>query len=613
MRPRHAFLGLCLASAALGILIWLIRSPFAADPVSYTVSIAKTQDAALNTALEGSSQLVTLRSKAPVGPFALVDRARRDADRFTTALKSFGYYNGSVAVRINGHPVDEAGLVALLQAAPANPPANVSVSVDPGPLFHIRQIVLTGTYPPGLQSRLSISLGAAADAGHILAARDTLLSALRDEGYALAKVTLEPATLYPRAAMMDVTYEIESGPRVAIGPITFKGLDGVHEGFARRMLKLHEGELFNASQISKARQDFAKVPIFASVTALPATELGPTGRLPITVYTSERPLRAVDLGVSYSTDLGVGLTAGWHHRNLFGNAEQLNLTAGFQGGGNSEIHPGYRVNAQLIKPGFFSPDQSLEGNLGGVKQSLLAYDQNALLQSIAINRTFSPRWSGSAGLSAEQELITQEGVSTRYNLIGVPLKLAYDSSDSLVNPTRGIRAAVLVTPQQSLTGRQATFVLTQFSGSTYLDLLGNGRTVLAMRGLIGNAFGASEFSLPPDQRFYAGGSGTVRGYRYQSVGPQFPNGQPSGGTQITAGSLELRQRFLASWGFTIFTDAGEVSAPAASLSGKYGVGAGAGLFYVTPIGPIRVQAAIPLVRLPNSGSFELYVGLGQAF
>ncbi|MDQ2801903.1 MAG: BamA/TamA family outer membrane protein, partial [Pseudomonadota bacterium] len=514
----------------------------AADPQPYTVAIAKTQDAALDTALEGSSQLAALRTKAPVGPFGLFARARDDGDRFLTVLKSFGYYNGSVQITIGGHRLDQAGLVDVLQAAPASPPVPVQAAVTPGPIFHLRRVSLQGTYPPGFEAKLGLAPGAPAAAAPIVAARERMLAALRGAGYALAKVELEPATLYPQRELADVTYRVTSGPQVDIGPIAFQGLDGVHEGFARRMLKVHEGDRFSPSALDQARADFGKLPIFASVIARPATRLDPQGTLPITFFASERPLHAVDVGASYSTDLGIGLTAGWHHRNLFGNAEQLNLTAAFQGGGNAQLRPGYRVNAQLIKPGFLNPDQSLETNVGAVKQSLIAYDQTALLESVVINRTLSPHWSASVGVSGEQEEIRQEGVSRRYNLVGLPLTLRYDSTNSLLNPTRGIRAALMVTPEQSLTAPQATFIISQLSGSTYLDLSGNGRSVVALRGLVGTAFGANEFSLPPDQRFYAGGSGTVRGYKFQSVGPQFGDGRPIGGTRITAGTVEFRQR-----------------------------------------------------------------------
>ncbi|MEF8764100.1 BamA/TamA family outer membrane protein, partial [Stenotrophomonas sp. A3_2] len=101
------------------------------------------------------------------------------------------------------------------------------------------------------------------------------------------------------------------------------------------------------------------------------------------------------------------------------------------------------------------------------------------------------------------------------------------------------------------------------SASTYLDfarfgLRRPGRTVLALCGLIGSAQGAGAFDLPPDQRFYGGGSATVRGFRYQSVGPLFPNGNPAGGAAIDAATIELRQRVWGPVGAAVFIDAAQV-------------------------------------------------------
>ncbi len=588
-------------------------APHAADPQPYTVSMGKTGNAALDAALDGSSELVSLRESAPVGPFALVARARNDQARFATALNSFGYFGGRSAIRIDSHPIDDPNLVDLLQDLPSRPPAKVEVTFDPGPQFHLRTVTVLGSVPPDAAAALDLKPGAPAVARDVLAAEQRLLSALRDEGYALAKVDLVPATVHLPQQVMDVTFTVQTGPRVDIGPITFHGLRDINPSFIRRRITLHSGEQFSPVTIEAARSDLASLPVFSFVHAEPATQLDADGQLPITFEFAERPLHAVDVGASYSTDLGVGLTAGWHHRNLFGNAEQLNLTAAFQGGGNSELHPGYKLNAQFIKPDFLTRNQSLELNLGAVDQSLLPYTQKALTQSILLNRKVSPHWTLSYGIGGEEERITQEGVSTRFNLLSVPVLVRFDNTDDLLNPTRGARVALTLTPTQSLTGQHSTFLIAQLAGSTYLDLSGNGRSVIAVRGLLGNAFGADEVSLPPDLRFYAGGSGTVRGYRYQSVGPQFPDGTPIGGTQISAAGIEYRQRFLQNWGFTLFTDAAEVNARGVSFPVKYGVGAGAGLLYYTSIGPIRAQFALPAVKLPNSGSFELYVGIGQAF
>ena len=145
--------------------------------------------------------------------------------------------------------------------------------------------------------------------------------------------------------------------------------------------------------------------------------------MPITFDLTERPLHAVDVGVGYSTDLGANFNLGWHDRNLFGNAEQLNLTASYQAGGDALVHPGYQAGAQFLKPDFLPRDQPLELDLNAVKQDLQAYDQTALLEKIALNRKLSPHWTVSLGLSGGQESILQEAVTRHYNLIGIPASL----------------------------------------------------------------------------------------------------------------------------------------------------------------------------------------------
>ncbi|HTT06725.1 MAG TPA: BamA/TamA family outer membrane protein, partial [Steroidobacteraceae bacterium] len=106
------------------------------------------------------------------------------------------------------------------------------------------------------------------------------------------------------------------------------------------------------------------------------------------------------------------------------------------------------------------------------------------------------------------------------------------------------------------------------------------------------------------------GSGTVRGYRYQSVGPEFADGNPEGGTNMEAVNLELRQRVGTNFGFATFVDSGGVSSPSGSV---YRAGVGAGVRYYTSIGPIRFDFALPTKRRPNDDKFEIYIGLGQAF
>ncbi len=534
--------------------------------------------------------------------------------RFTTALHSFGYYQARVAITVGGRPLDEPGLVDRLGQAPTGPPVPVDVTFDLGQRFHIGKVSIDGQVPQGVAAKLNLPSGAPATAAAVLAARARLLAALREQGYALAKVALPPATLHPNEHLLDVGFQVSSGPQLDIGPITLSGLHDMNEDFVRRVMRLHPGQRFTPKAIEQARSDLAALGVFSVVRAVPADQPDAEGRLPLTIDVTERPLHAVDLNAGYSTDLGVNVGAGWHHRNLFGNAEQLNLTGTVQLGGTAVHKPGYLFGAQFLKPDFLARDQSLELDLGAVKQSLDAYDQNAVTEKIAINRKLLSHWLAGAGLTGEQERIRQEGVSSRYNLVGLPISAKYDDTNNLFDPTTGMRAAFTVTPMHSLTGQTATFFIVQVSGSTYFDLSGNGRSVLALRGLVGQELGvANQFSLPPDQRFYAGGSATVRGYRYQSIGPQFPDGRPTGGTAVSAGSVEFRQRILDKYGAVAFVDAGQVTDRGAPFASDWRVGAGIGVRYYTSIGPLRLDVAVPLNRQPHGDAFDLYIGIGQAF
>jgi translocation and assembly module TamA len=585
----------------------------AADPQPYDVTLKKTGDSGLDSALNGSSTLISLKKSAPVAGFALVQRARQDQDRFTTALHSFGYYKAVIHITVDNGSIDDPTLPDKIDAAPASPAVPVVASFDLGPRFTLGRVAIAGQVPPDVAAKVALKVGDPALADQILAAQGSLLDALRNDGYALAKVPVPEAVLYPDRNQLDVTFHPDPGPVAVIGPISITGLKNLNESAVRRRLLLHQGEKYNSTNVEAARADLATLGPLSSVRVVTPDKLDANGELPITFEVAERPLHAVDLGVAYSTDLGINATIGWHDRNLFGNGEQLNLTATNELGGDAVTEPGYSLGAQFLKPDFLARDQTLEIDLNAVKQDLEAYDQTALMEKVALNRKLSVHWSASIGVSAEQESILQEDETRHYNLIGLPMTLRYDSTDNLMDPTKGIRAALSVTPEESLGTPDATFFISQLSGSTYFDLSGTGRSVLALRGLVGKVFGAGVFELPPDQRFYAGGSATVRGFKYQTLGPRFPDGTPLGGTAISTGTVEFRQRLWSSFGVVGFIDAGQVSQTGVPFSSGWHAGAGIGARYYTSIGPIRLDVAVPLNKEPGGDTFELYIGIGQAF
>ena len=631
--PRARSLVILLAGAVL-----CIESAYAANPQSYKVAWVSSGDKAIDSTLKLTSQLETLQETAPVDPFGVIARARGDVTRLQTVLQSFGYYDGAVTITINGMGLDSAGLADSLSALPKSGDAHVRVEPTLGPLFHIGRIDIRGRLPPGMRQKMGLSPGAPAVAGDVLAAGSNLQAALQDTGYAFAAVEKPVAYEVPAQHILNLTFSVTSGPRVRIGAISIKGLASVHESRLRRRLMVHTGDLYDAAAVEKARQDLLSIGLFQTVSVSLGGADGEQ-RVPITFAVREAKKYTIGVSAAYSSDLGGSVGVNWSDRNVLGNGEQLTASAtAINLGGSATTGLGYDATVGYLIPDFRRRDQTLGFQVRGLRQALQAYTQTGETLGTTLTRKLSTLWSLTTGLSYEHEIIKQENLVTcpllvpgmtpvkqcpiahyKYNLALLPISAYYDSTNlasPLIDPTHGYRISINVTPTLSYGTSGKTFIVMQGSIATYYDvhqlLAGDppGRSVLAARVLSGAALGATQFSLPPDQRFYAGGSGTVRGYRYQSVGPQFADGNPTGGTNMQALNLELRQRVGTNFGFVVFADSGGVSSSSGSV---YRVGVGAGVRYYTSIGPIRFDVAVPAQKRPNDDNFEIYIGLGQAF
>jgi translocation and assembly module TamA len=610
----------------------------AADPQTYKVELTSVGNDDIDQTLKATSDLIALRSSAPVSPFGLIARARSDTDRLKIALESFGYYESHVIVNIDGVPLTDPSLGDTLTALPKGSTAHVAVSFSLGTLYHLRKIDIDGEVPATINARetLGLATGQPAVAAIVLAGGSRLLSALQEQGYAFAQVDAPVAYEAADAPVLDLSFHVVAGAKVNIGDIHVEGLQRVHESLVRRRLLLHTGDLYKPSAIEAARHDLLALNVFGQVSVQTGAKADESGGVPVTFKIRERLRHAISLSAAFSSDLGGSGGATWTDRNVFGNAEQLSFAASVINlGGSDTTGTGYDTSIKYTLPEFLHRDQSLQFAVSAIKQQLQAYDQTAKTASVTLSRKLSSIWTVSAGFSTTDEQITQTtSVKTTaqgpvgvpqtfdYTLVALPFTVAYDSTNlptPLEDPRHGFRGSLKLTPTLAIGHPNATFLITQLSVATYIDLnnilpIAPGRSVIAARGLAGFAEGAGEFSLPPDQRFYAGGTSTIRGYGYQLVGPMFMQTDiPIGGTAITAAGLEFRQRLYTNWGIVAFVDAGQVSASLKPLPDDTRFGTGAGMRYYTPIGPIRVDVAVPVARRPGEDSFEVYIGLGQAF
>ncbi|NHO28920.1 BamA/TamA family outer membrane protein [Acetobacter farinalis] len=626
-----------------GFTLWGVAAgcAWAADPQPYVTQLESSGQADLDAALKSSSDLLGLQATQAVGPFALAGRIRNDYDRLRSALDSYGYYNGTVQITL--HRAKEKDSVQMdglspaladwLNSVPAGEKITADIKVQKGPLYHLGSITVQDpkTKAPVVltkaqQEAFGLKTGQPAVAQTVLGSGGSLLDILREEGHALAQVDKPRAYLQPQTHTLDIVYPVSAGPVLNIGTIDVDGLKRVHESFVRRRLTVREGELYQPSRIEAARQDLTSLGVFSSVTVKDGSTQPVNGTMPLDFTLREGKRRSVGAEVGYSTDLGGRVGATWTHYNLLGNAERLKLTALITGlGGSAQQGLGYDVYADFMKPDFYSRNQNLSVRIEALRQLFWSYRQTAFLVSAGIARRIDKHWNINFGLSGEQEKIDQFNVTRDYTIVSVPLAATFDNTgvgNPLEPAQHGVRASINATPSVSLGNKgsgTSFFTILNASASTYFDLthLGisrPGRSIIALRGMIGSIQGASTYDIPPDQRMYAGGSATVRGYRWQGVGPQYGRTRYAiGGTSLDAGTIEYRQRLFKSFGMAGFVDAGQVGSSSMPFTGTLRVGAGAGVRYYTPIGPVRVDVAVPLNRAYRGDKWDLYIGLGETF
>ncbi|WP_451975374.1 autotransporter assembly complex protein TamA [Azospirillum endophyticum] len=591
--------------------------------IAYEVDITGVEDDGLRGTLRDASTLVELKDDHPPSLIGLERRADSDRDRLQTALRSAGYYDAKLDIRI-----EDPAAAGTLPAGGEAPPVKVTVAVTPGPLYHIKTVTVRGangsTLPKEVATDdLGLAAGAPALAQKVLDAESELVGRLSKRGYAFAKASDREVVVDHSDRTMDVTYTVDPGPLTRYGATRIEGLEKVDEDLVRGRLAWKEGQVYDPGATDRARQDIAALQVFDTVRVRMAEEPGPDGVTPVIVTVSERKRRFIGGGVSYSTQDGLGANAYWGHRNLFGGAEQLRVgvdvgrVAGSSGGSSSKGNdlPDLRFSVNFRKPDFLAVKQSLVVNFAVVNDQPPAYSRVASELTVKLERPLTDQLTVSYGVTGERGRVRTEDTTYQTSFIGVPLGAAWNGTDNLLNPTSGQRASLQVTPWFPVGGdTKSPFTSVLFNGSTYYDLGNEGRYVAAARIGLGSILGTSLTDIPPDHRFYAGGGGSVRGYGFQKAGPRDRYDDPVGGRSLFEIGAELRIKVTESIGIVPFVDAGTVYDSAyPDFSEPLRVGGGLGLRYYTDFGPLRVDVGIPFNPASGDSRWQLYLSLGQAF
>ena len=532
-------------------------------------------------------------------------RSEADAELLAEILRSQGYYDAVV------EPLIEAHGTTLL----------VTLEAEPGVQYRFQSVELPGLDHAGVDSdalrrSFPIEPGDPVIAREVIAADVALKVALGQQGFALAEVGEQQITVDHRTGLASLVLPVDPGPVSHFGAIRVSGEPPFGERHVATIARFRPGERFRQDRIDDLRRALIATGLVASaeVDVVPANG-GET--VDLDVRLTPAPSRTIAGEAGYGTGEGARLEASWQNRN-FVNPEGA-LTLRGIAGTREQL-----VGVQFRRSNFRARDRVLDLQLAASNSNFDAYEARTVRLLASLERQsniiWRKRWTW--GVGVELLATDERGVfdnpaleETRTFLIGaLPLNLFYDGTDDLLNPTRGFRAGVRLSPEISAHDGSFGYARAQLDASSYMPV--GASTVLAGRVRFGSIVGADAPSIAPSRRFYAGGGGSVRGYGYQRVGPRDADGDPIGGKTLTEFALEARFRlnaFGGNFGVVPFFDGGHLTNKVTPGFNGWQFGAGIGLRYYSSFGPIRIDVGTPLNPRDGDSRIAVAVSLGQAF
>lgn len=547
--------------------------------------------------------------EAPANRFQARRRAQAAAENAMAVLRSEGYYGATIEDDVQGD----------------TPPIPVII-VTPGPQFLVSEPRIEWIAPAPdaqtlseAQSVLGLAPGEAGRAADVLAAEGRVVARLSELGYPDAEAGQRRVVVDHAATTLQPTFRILAGPAVQLDGVILQTEGRTSRDWVEYLTPWSDGDRYRPEDVAELERRLLETNVYDSVSVAlaPADQTTPEGLRPVVVSLSDQPRRVLEAGAGYSTSEGVGVDAVWTWRNRFGRADTLRFDVRL-----AEIDS--RIGAELSLPHWQRPGRTLVMGVYALDEDTRAYDRRVGGASIAVRQRIRETSYVSLGAAIEGgeygELDINDltlpltPIERNLGILTLTGSGYMDYSDDPLDPSRGWRISADVQPT-AVTGDGSFFFLRATAqGSIYVPIEDDARTIVAGRVRFGSITGASGNDVPSDRRFYSGGGGSVRGFDYQGVGPQFEDGTPVGGSSLFEASLEVRRRNI--WrdlGAVVFLDAGSVGAEATPDFSDIRYAVGAGLRYDLPFGPIRADVAIPLDKRESDPDFQIYISIGQAF
>ena len=593
----------CVRSASVALLFGMAvvgNSAWSAESIDYTVSIAGVKKSGLKKSIIDATQLLDKSKRSVPTIRALRRRVEASQPRVTALLRARAYYaakqefsidrksdkDAKVTIKIDLGPVYRIGRYDIRPAASRNPRQPIDIP------FHTLGLM------PGDPAKSEI----------IKAADGHLLAALGRQAYPLARIENRRIVVDHKARTLSVEITVSTGPHARFGKIQTEGLATVAPGLITRQITWVRGAPFDSTQFENLRNNLRQTGLFSSVLVSHAPDVDSKGELEITVSVKERKHRSIGAGGSFSTTEGPLGKLFWEHRNLWGHGERLRLR-----GEVGEIRQGAFGDLRLSD--FGVRDQDLVFDARATKEQPDGFTSVETAATARLERRFSQIYAGSAGVGFDRSNVEENATDRDFTFLTFPLSLRRDTSDDLLDPGKGGRDTLNFTPNIGIVGTDTSFYAARLFDTVYFPLMAEKKLILAGWARIGTIFGDSTLDIPANKRLYSGGAGSIRGYALNSIGPLDVQNDPIGGRSSTEFGIELRWRAVGPFGIVAFAEAGGIyDDPIPEWGKKLQWGAGLGVRYLTKIGPLRLDVAVPLNRRNSvDDSFQVLVSLGQAF
>lgn len=545
---------------------------------------------------------------APSSRFEARRRARTALESAQALLRSEGYYQPTLQDDVEG----EDKPVAI-------------VTVTPGRRFELGETKVNWIAPvPDAETAtaavadIGLKVGDPGRAADILAAEGQIVARLSREGYADAKAEPRRVVVDHATFTVQPNFNIASGALVRLDGVRVRTRGPTNPQWVAGLAPWKTGDRYDPEDVAELERRLLDTGVYdgVGVSLSPPDQIDADGLRPVIVTLSDRPRSLLEAGATYSTAEGAGVDVFQTRFNRLGRAATLKY-----GGRYASIDS--RLGGEASLPHWGRPGRTLKLSSYLVNEQTDAYDRSAislaadLSQRIGKTSFFTYGVGVDAGRYTENRFdpITEAPITFDRDLAIVTGRASafMDRSNDPLDPTRGFRLYVSVQPT-AVTGEDTIlFLRTESQATGYLPLQDGARTVLAGRARLGSIIGGQELTVPSDRLFYSGGGGSVRGYSYQSINPRLPNNKPRGGLSLFETSLEVRHDIGQKFQAVAFVDAGAVGFLATPNFNNMRYGAGVGVRYKLPFGPVRADIAIPLDKREGDANFQLYISIGQAF